>query len=201
MRYGFGVSGIASKLGNKLNLGSLKGSDQDASKAYRFSNRGLGAIDQALSNPSLDNMRTASEVAIEVGRVLTGTGVVAQTTINKLIPKTFQSQFATWEEYVTNAPQDANLLEFFKSYKEILNRQKDINGKVVKSALKKQVSGDIESLTRMAPETLAAVIESAKDPELGDITDEVIQEITNKSSGKVPKGTRTSPGGHSYTVE
>lgn len=105
-----------------------------------------------------------AELAIETNRMLTGSGVPAQSTFKKLLPKNIAMDQAGLEAYVTSKMTPANQASFVKQILKTAVRVRDNSKKQNAELMKQYVSGTSHIAERLPEDYDAALTELGLDP-------------------------------------
>jgi hypothetical protein len=81
------------------------------------------------------------ENGIELNRLLTGTGIAAQNTLNKLVPNNASMTATQMQDYITNKLNPADQAKVIKAYLQIGARVRDQNKENLKKYQKQVLSG------------------------------------------------------------
>lgn len=116
-----------------------------------------------IPNSQLNKVNKISvvETAIELNRLLTGSGVPAQGTLNKLIPNNLNMSATQIMDYITSKLNPAKQAEALKSYMKIAARVRDQSNNNVSNYLKQRLSGSKQILDYF-PEQARAMKEEAR---------------------------------------
>lgn len=187
-RYQFKSADLAAKYGSSSTMGSLKGNDQLAAKAYDNTGRGLTLVQQ-LEDQGGTTPQQLAELTGAVLRAVTGQTVVPQGTFNHYMPDTLKQKYADFNSFVQSEPTQVEMDEFVKNMKDTLERERAFNQGIVESALARQSAGHAEALKAINP-SLYATVNNTVEQGKGDIADDVVRKRGKKpvtlGTGKPP---------------
>lgn len=131
------------KLRSDLKEGGKQPLQQQRQNLYRSQNLFLtNGVDPKISEKDIDKIPDAKlnkinkisviENGLELNRLLTGSGVAAQNTLNKLIPNNINMSATQVQDFITNKLNPADQAQALKSYMKIAARVRDQAQKNVK---------------------------------------------------------------------
>lgn len=187
-RYQFKSADLAAKYGASTTMGSLKGNDQLAAKAYDNTGRGLTLVSQLEAQGGTTPQQLA-ELTGATLRAVTGQTVVPQGTFNHYMPDTLKQRYGDFNSFIKSEPTQIEMDEFVKYMKDTLERERAFNQGIVESALARQSAGHAEALKAINPDLYNTVNETV-DQGKNDVGDEVLKnrgkKPTKLSAGKPP---------------
>lgn len=173
----FKSADLATKLGEKLSLGSLHGSDQVAAKNLDQITRTQQLIAQIRQDQAnAVTPQQMEELALGTARAISGQSVIASERVNGLLPDTAKGRYANYAQFLKSKPNPVELGQFVDNLDATLSREHEINKRIVTRAIRKNTSGLAQSLKKMAPDAYYQTLHDAR-TELGDdVVDALIAE-------------------------
>jgi len=157
------------------------------------------------SQPDGPTKRQSVEAAIATVKTLmgSGNGQVSEKLINDMIPQSAKGRYATWEEFLTNAPQGNDQQKFMDQFEHQIDRVNEVNGSIVDDRVRQAISTH-KVLHKRDPEAWTAQMEAAGlDP--ADVKNDVykpqsIRRLRNTALGKATSNRIDLGNGATYEV-
>jgi hypothetical protein len=191
----FKSADLATRFGEKLTTGSLKGSDQVAAKNLDQITRTRQLVQQTREEQG-DKItpQQVQELALGTARAITGQTVVARETIEGLLPGTLKERYGSAAQFFSSHPTPIDIHEFVTNLDNTLAREANVNKGIVTRAIRKNTSGIGQSLLKMNPGAYYQTLADARDELGNDVVDAIINERQNPEAVPAKPGSTGNPG-------